>query len=95
MLIDNRQIDGYLQNFINTTIGKIRVDDYNTATTKDFEELAVYNGSCYISDESLHQIWLYEDCDFNKLPGNIKTPFKSFNKFTERNVKTIRIACVC
>jgi len=74
--------DGYLQNFVNTTIGTIGVR--NTDSTKDFEELAVYNGSCYISDESLHQIWLYEDCDFNKLPGNIKTPFKSFNKFYYR-----------
>jgi hypothetical protein len=76
--------DGYLQNFVNTTIGTIGVR--NTDSTKDFEELAVYNGSCYISDESLHQIWLYEDCDFNKLPGKIKTPFKYFDNFYYRDV---------
>lgn len=66
--------DGYLQNFVNTTIGKIRVDDYNTKTTKDLEELAVSNGSCFISDESLHQILRYENCDFSKLPMAIKIP---------------------
>ena len=70
--------DGYLQNFVNTTIGTIGVR--NTDSTKDFEELAVYNGSCYISDESLHQIWLYEDCDFNKLPVRVITAFNpNFN----------------
>jgi hypothetical protein len=65
--------DGYLQDFINTTIGKISVDN-NTKTAKDFEELAISNGSCFISDESLHQILRYENCDFSKLPMAIKIP---------------------
>jgi hypothetical protein len=62
-----------VQNFINTTIGKISVDD-NTMMTKDFEELAIFNGSCFISDEFLHQILRYENCDFGMAPIAIKTP---------------------
>lgn len=62
-----------VQNFINTTIGKISVDD-NTKTTKDFEELAIFNGSCFISDEFLYQILRYENCDFGRAPITIKTP---------------------
>ena len=71
--------DGYLQNFVNTTIGTIVVEK-SIGTKKDFEELAVYNGSCYISDESLHRIFLYQDCDFEKVPVRVITAFNpNFN----------------
>lgn len=66
--------DGYLQNFINTTIGTIVVKEL-IGTKKDFEELAVYNGSCYISDESLHTIFIYQDCNFRMLPKQMFTEY--------------------
>ncbi|NRA74157.1 MAG: hypothetical protein HRU36_05430 [Rickettsiales bacterium] len=53
--------------FANVQIGKAKKESPNNVP--DFEELEVYNGDCFVSNEKTKKILRYEECDFESDPA--------------------------
>lgn len=48
--------------------------DFTNMNERDFEEIDIFRGNCFVSNEGIHQIFKYQNCDFSNLDSVITTP---------------------